>query len=361
MAADGDPQSELDAETQDILDSIGASAADLASHDGDITDLATIWNVRPGEPRHDLRQAALLAGLTVEQIRAVRRAGGLPAIPTEADIAISDREVQMLQGFALGAEVFGETAVLQIARVIGASALRVADTVTSSFLVNLERKLPDLHPNTVAQANIDATAMLPIVTDAIDVFLRHHIITSRRSHEGVDSTHQFEVRTMTVGFADIVGSTRLTQSLSLGEMGSLLADFEGQASEVITENGGRLVKLIGDEVMFAAPTANDAMIISSFLHEIPERLPGLPGLRVGLATGDVMHREGDLFGPTVNRAARIVGECLPNRTLADTATKDATDVVATNPVLWASIGRTRLRGFEDKIELWAVSRSAEAD
>jgi len=50
---------------------------------------------------------------------------------------------------------------------------------------------------------------------------------------------------------------------------------------------------------------------------------GLPPLRVGVATGSVIAREGDLFGPTVNLASRLVGVARPDSILVDPTTYDA--------------------------------------
>ena len=83
---------------------------------------------------------------------------------------------------------------------------------------------------------------------AMDVIFRRHVeLLQRPISPGDQRTQQ-----LAVGFADLVGSTALAQQLSIKELGAVLAEFDELASDVVVAAGGRVVKLIGDEVMYVA-------------------------------------------------------------------------------------------------------------
>jgi len=110
---------------------------------------------------------------------------------------------------------------------------------------------------------------------------------------------------MVVGFVDLVDFARTSVELDPIEYGRLLDRFEAVAWDEVTEAGGRVVKLIGDEAMFVS--APDPRIADAVL-EILGRCghDGLPPARAGLSVGPVVVRAADYFGPVVNRASRLV-------------------------------------------------------
>ena len=95
--------------------------------------------------------------------------------------------------------------------------------------------------------------------------------------------------------------------------------FEQHVLDAISSEGARLVKLIGDGAMFIAGSAADAASIARALVRAASDDPRLPDVRVGLGAGEVLVRDGDVFGPTVNRAARLVTVADPGRVLVDDA------------------------------------------
>ena len=114
-----------------------------------------------------------------------------------------------------------------------------------------------------------------------------------------------------IGFADIVGYTRQTRSMSQDELARLVEHFEARALAIVSGHNGRIIKTIGDEILFAADRAEDAAHIA--LELVEEHLvdDDFPQLRVGLAWGPVLNRLGDVFGPTVNIASRLTS--MPGR------------------------------------------------
>jgi len=114
-----------------------------------------------------------------------------------------------------------------------------------------------------------------------------------------------------VGFADLVGFTALSQQVSDEELAAIVEQFEDLAFDVITAGGGRVVKMIGDEVMFTVDTAQAAAEIALALAEGTRRADELSDLRVGLAQGPLLERESDLYGPVVNLASRVTAIAFP--------------------------------------------------
>jgi adenylate cyclase len=108
----------------------------------------------------------------------------------------------------------------------------------------------------------------------------------------------------------------LSEHLELSEVGRLLSRFEGVAFDAVTEAGGRVVKLIGDEAMFVCYVATAAVLAGlEILETADER--GLPAARAGISVGEVLQQGGDYFGPTVNLANRITASGEPGALLVD--------------------------------------------
>ncbi len=111
---------------------------------------------------------------------------------------------------------------------------------------------------------------------------------------------------LAVGFADMVGFTLLSQHLSDEELAAVVRRFEEISHDIVTSARGRVVKMIGDEVMFVVDSVADAARIGLGLADAYADDELLSDVRVGLAWGPVLLRDGDYFGPTVNLAHRIV-------------------------------------------------------
>jgi len=112
-----------------------------------------------------------------------------------------------------------------------------------------------------------------------------------------------------------------------------------RANEVVAQHDARVVKLIGDEVMFVTVARDDAEAIGRELVEWVVAHEVLTGARVGVAEGEVLARGGDVYGPTVNLAARLVGIAAPS-TIA-VADDDGAEVV-------------ELRGFDAPVRVRTV-------
>ncbi|MCW1804828.1 adenylate/guanylate cyclase domain-containing protein [Brachybacterium squillarum] len=141
-------------------------------------------------------------------------------------------------------------------------------------------------------------------------------------HRGTDELFPLQ---RAVGFADLVQFTRLSRDLSGSELADVVARFEAVGRDVISVGGGRVVKTVGDEIMFLADTPEDGAQIAVSLAETITADPDLPPLRVGLAWGSMFSRYGDVFGPTVNLAARMESVARPGTVMIDPDTADAVE------------------------------------
>ncbi|MET9494456.1 adenylate cyclase regulatory domain-containing protein [Streptomyces sp. NPDC006552] len=133
------------------------------------------------------------------------------------------------------------------------------------------------------------------------------------AREGADLRH------LAVGFTDMVGYTRMTRGLDSAELVRVLDRFESLTGDVVAEGLGRVVKTIGDEVLFVCESASAAADIALELTARVQGEEGLPQLRTGLAHGPVLNRFGDVYGAAVNIAARLTAVARPDTVLVDTA------------------------------------------
>lgn len=123
-----------------------------------------------------------------------------------------------------------------------------------------------------------------------------------------------------IGFADLVSYTSLSRRMEERTLAALVQRFEQRCAEVIVAGRGRLIKTIGDEVMFMAESPQEGALIALALARIIKEDPDLPQSRVSFVWGRVLPRLGDLYGPTVNLASRLVALTPPGSVLVDTST-----------------------------------------
>jgi adenylate cyclase len=251
------------------------------------------------------------------------------------------------------ADVFGEEAQYQLLRVMGSAMARVADAVVSAFLVNVEpaARREDPVGLGVARANVEAAGLLPLVAPALDLLFRQHLLAAQRTVLADADLVGYETQRLAVGFVDLVGSTELGEQLSLPDLGAVLTTFEQLATDTVTASGGRIVKLIGDQILYTSPDAGLACAVALDLSEACADHPLIPLVRGGLASGRVMVRDGDVFGPVVNLAARAVKAAQPGEVLATADLADAAGL-PNEPG-----GLHRLKGVTGHVELRRLVRS----
>ena len=129
-----------------------------------------------------------------------------------------------------------------------------------------------------------------------------------------------EEGTVTLVFTDIVDSTPITESLGDDTWARLVSEHEGAIHEVTAAHGGRVVKMLGDGSLLAFESARAAVRTAV---EIQHRSEGVPfGIRVGVHSGEVMRTTSDMFGLTVNKAARVASAAGRGEILVSSTTRD---------------------------------------
>jgi adenylate cyclase len=151
---------------------------------------------------------------------------------------------------------------------------------------------------------------------------RRHLATAagRLMTESPAGSH---TRTLVVGFADMVEFTRTTRELPPLELLELVDGFQAVAADLVATHHGRVVKTVGDEVLFITEHPAEAAEIALGFIEQVRAIESLPQLRIGMALGPVLTRFGDVYGEVVNIASRLTTHAKPGRILIDAALAEA--------------------------------------
>jgi len=269
-----------------------------------------------GELRYTRLGAIEAAGVSEEFARQLWRALGFPHVPDET-VAFTEADVAALAKVAelQPAGVLDEETVLRMVRAVGQTMARLAKWQVDILVETLTDPLepPDIEALRLITANAEShiTELEPLITHA---WRRQLAAAGTRLLASPDDP---KVQA-TVGFADLVAFTRTSRDLDERELARLVERFEETASDVVAEHGGRLVKTLGDEVLFSAETARAGAEIGLSVAEAVREDAGIPDVRVGMAYGPVLPLRGDVFGTTVNLASRLTTMARPGTALVDT-------------------------------------------
>jgi adenylate cyclase len=163
-----------------------------------------------------------------------------------------------------------------------------------------------------------------------------------------------ERRLVSVLFADLVGFTRLSRQLEDADLAALVERFESVSADVVAATGAALIKTVGDEILFVADDPGTAAETALGLHDAHARDLDVPEMRVGLASGSVLRRMGDVFGSTVNLASRLTALARPDTTLVDAATAAQLSTIPGLGLLQLAPRRVRGLGV---IRVWELRRT----
>lgn len=306
---------------------------------------------------HDLTEVADATGLDPSMIAQLWRSLGF-AEPRPGDRIFTEVDVEMLRtiGQLVEMGVLDDQVTVQMARVIGSSLARVAaalvDSMDSSPVEAAAGSGPSLGREDFAAV---APLLLPTLLQVMDFVWRRHVQVAARARIGREQESD-RPEGQVVGFADLVGFTALSQQITARELASVVDRFEAIAYDTVGRLGGRVIKMIGDEVMFAVPDERAAAEIALSLAETYRDDDELSDVRVGLAAGDVLLREADLFGPVVNRASRIVNLAFPGTVVCSGELHEALE---DDPAFaWRSIGARNLKDI-GKTPLFVLRRATE--
>ncbi|MGB7053151.1 MAG: adenylate/guanylate cyclase domain-containing protein [Acidimicrobiales bacterium] len=250
------------------------------------------------------------------------RAIGIPVDPAERLTQGESDAIRLVVGGAR--EVLGDEATLQLARVMGNVAVRLAETLVAAFRLQVEvphREAGTRDADVVHEYTRLALAMFPPFTRGLDALVRRQVLAAAAKMWSTDDEHSAVTVPRTVGFVDLVGYTERTATMTVRELTSVLMDFDRCTADVVANHGGSLVKTIGDEVLFSTEDPAEACRIALELIQVSGS--AIPEVRIGMASGEMVSVFGDLYGPDVNLAARLV-------TATDPSTAIVSESVATS-------------------------------
>jgi adenylate cyclase len=274
----------------------------------------------PGARRYTPGDVYEKSGVDQETAEALWRAMGFPLVP-EDEAAFTDADIEALR---IATKLFDRagmdrTIVLQQARSMGQVAARIA----ASHQDVIAELVPEGDPARAAEAALTLAEEALPATDHLLVYMyRRHLAAATEQRLLVTPSEEGGV-IMAIGFADLLGFTALSQELDVRELAALIDRFNAATADAVARSGGRVIKTIGDEVMFATQEPGSAAMIALALLNDVSGKDGLPPLRIGVARGVVIAREGDLFGGPVNLANRLVTIARPDSALVDESTHDA--------------------------------------
>ena len=351
------------AHVREILLMRGATSEeiDLAVEDGVIDLFVADRMLVPSRRRYTRVEVSELTGVSVDKLERFWRALGFPGVD-DADTVFTDLDLEAVRIFQ-GMQALGAADVdhaVQMARVIGSSMARIAEAELG--LGNVVGAEADPVVSAEAFANV-ADVTIPAMAKLLEFVWRRQVAAGiqrsmlLRSH----GLTRGQSPVMAVGFADMVGFTLLSQHLSDEELAAVVRRFEELSHDIVTSARGRVVKMIGDEVMFVVDEVADAARIGLDLADAYADDDLLSDVRVGLALGPVLLRDGDYFGPTVNLAHRIVNIAKPGTVLMSDEFRTVLTETAPYEFTAKSL-RPRVLKDLGQVQLWRCERSGhEAD
>ena len=274
-----------------------------------------------GEPPSLTRvEVAEQAGVPLEVAHELWRLLGFPT-QTDDAIAFTPADVQALRytNDLMDLGILNADRQAALVRTWGRSFARLADWQTNLLTaVALESGADPVE--TLGQMTQE---VLPRV-DALQSYVwRRHLVSAANRMLAVE-TPGSAVSDLAVVFVDIVGYTSRSRTLSERELVEWLEHFEGETLGLVVDSGGRIIKNIGDEVLFVADDVAAAADIALEMTRRGEDADDrFPSVRAGIAFGPVVSRLGDVFGPTVNIAARLTSVARPGTVVIDRGAYEA--------------------------------------
>jgi len=325
----------------------------------DVLDLLVVDHLLvPTGHRLTQSEVAVRTDIPVDVAKRFWRALGFLDVD-EDEAAFTDMDIEAVQLFqslvALG--IVDLDSAVQMARVIGSSMARIAEAETAPGTTPILMSTGDsvLDADEFAR---QAEASIPAMTRLLEYVWRRHLQAATRRAmlhrtRGVDEG----VRpVMAVGFADMVGFTVLSQHLGDEELAAVVARFEELAHDTVVALGGRVVKMIGDEVMFVVQSASGAAQIGLSLAEAYASDDLLSDVRVALAVGPVLVKDGDFYGPVVNLASRLVNVARPGTVLISDEFKLALEAESAENIDTRPL-RTRSLKDLGRVQMWKLIRA----
>jgi adenylate cyclase len=270
-----------------------------------------------GEGRYTRLQVAERAHTTPEEARRLWRALGFPEADDDQRLFTNADVAALAQASGLiDAGVVDADALVDLARPLGNLMSRLAaaqtgfisEVVGARLAEGLTADDPEFASRLASQAVTTTRELLPVLElTTIHAWRRHLAAEVGRAliPSAFTDREEAQTRPAAVGFVDITGFTRLSRNVELTELAGLLDRFEAAVLDVVVRHEGRVIKNLGDEILFVFEDPIAAAEAALELLDVFDADPALPPIHAGLAYGPVLFRGGDVYGPVVNIAARL--------------------------------------------------------
>ena len=276
-----------------------------------------------GLPELTAPEMAEAAGVTRDQARRLWRALGFPEYPddTPAFLAADAEAIRLLRS-VMDTGLLDFDLAVNLTRALGQTMARLADWEISSLVQRVEEMTADSEGVTRVDTAVRLVEQFSVPFEDLLIYAwRRHLAAAAGRIEALGQDDEDLHKTdLTVGFADIVGFTALSNTLTEDRIGDLVELFEMRCADVVATQRGRIIKSIGDSVLFVNDDPVRAYDTAEGIINVIGRDQRMPDVRVGLASGSVVMRLGDVFGPPVNMAARLTNVARRNRIIIDAAT-----------------------------------------
>ncbi|MCH1865589.1 adenylate/guanylate cyclase domain-containing protein [Nocardioides sp. CFH 31398] len=279
-----------------------------------------------GPPSLTREQVAEQAGVPLELATELWRRLGFAQVDDDA-VAFTDRDVEALrlarELVELG--VLGEDSQTALVRTWGRSFARLAEWQTALLAHVASTDGADGDDPAARLARL-TDEVLPRVETLQNYIWRRHLASASSELREVATDTGDDTAPLSVVFVDIVGYTATSKRLDSAGLVRWVEAFEDEVATAVADHadaGARVIKGIGDEVLLVADDPAAAGAIALGLVERGEDADDdFPRVRAGLAHGPVVQRLGDVFGQTVNLAARVTSAARPGTVLVDQGAHD---------------------------------------
>jgi len=308
------------------------------------------------EPLHTSDEVADSAGVSLAQARRLWRALGFPDAG-EAP-AFNDADQVALQQLSKAVEsdtIDFETAV-RLTRAVGQTMARLADWQVATLTERVEdiEAGPEGTGSRLTAAIEMVDEIGPMFEQLLVYAWRRHLAAAVARVEALGAADEdLHTAQLSVGFADLVAFSSLSNGLDEVSLGDLVESFESKAADLVASLGGRVIKTLGDSVLFVNENATACVETALQIVDTIAADRALPDVRVGMSSGPVITRMGDVYGPAVNLAARLTTVARRNRVIID---KDTSARLPRDRFSVQPLPPRPLRGF-GSVEPLAVRRT----
>jgi adenylate cyclase len=271
-----------------------------------------------------------LTGFSRDQVTGFMRSMGLPVPPDDAPVfSVKDIDAMVAAHEVAAYGILGEQTENQLLRAVSHTAERLAwwqyeslvDDAAARYGLDIDAARLVVLDNVADMADIFEDQMAYAWRGHLARIIRH--VGARAAEvgpEGSGPTPETLPLQRAVGFVDLVGYTAFSAQLGAADLDLLVQGFMRQSRDIVARDGGRVVKELGDGIMFVTDEPFRAAEIALDLAAQIGTEESTPPARVGLVWGRVLGRFGDVFGPSVNLASRLCGLAAPAQVLVDEAT-----------------------------------------